>query len=267
MNDRSYIKISRKILEWEWYQDINTKLVFLHMLLKANWRDGKFQGTTVPRGSFVSSINKLSYELSLTEREIRTAITHLKTTGEVTSKSTNKYTVFTVINYGLYQTTDKQTDNQETGGRHSNDILTTTIEEEKEKKEGKKDNIHYQQVADLYNSTCVSLPRIRTLSNDRKKAIRARLRTYSISDFETLFRKAEASEFLKGSSGSDWSADFDWLIKDRNMPKVLEGKYDNEGGKGNGPLGGGTGTDEKGFVAEAIAAGIDTDCTGIFDGY
>ncbi len=128
--------MSRGILEWEWYTDINTTRLFIHMLLKANWRDGNFKGTMVPRGSFVSSIGKLSNETGLTDREIRTAISHLKKTGEVTSKTTNKFTVFTVVKYELYQTNDKQHDSQMTSNRQTNDILTTTIEE---KKEGKKE--------------------------------------------------------------------------------------------------------------------------------
>lgn len=135
--DGNYIKLSRGLLEWEWYTDINTTRLFIHMLLKANWKDGNFKGTTVPRGSFVSSIGKLSGETGLTEREIRTAISHLKKTGEVTSKTTNKFTVFTVVKYDLYQTNDRQNDRQETGNRQPNDILTTTIEEKKEGKKGR----------------------------------------------------------------------------------------------------------------------------------
>lgn len=135
--DGNYIKLSRGLLEWEWYTDINTTRLFIHMLLKANWKDGNFKGTTVPRGSFVSSIGKLSGETWLTEREIRTAISHLKKTGEVTSKTTNKFTVFTVVKYDLYQTNDRQNDRQETGNRQPNDILTTTIEEKKEGKKGR----------------------------------------------------------------------------------------------------------------------------------
>ena len=134
--DSGYIKINRKILEWEWYGNINTKVLFLHMLLKANWKDGKFEGKVIPKGSFVSSIPKLSLETSLTQREIRTAIEHLKSTGELTVKTTNKYSVFTVKNYCQYQDSDTQNDIQmtceTTGKRHSNDILTTTIEEKKE---------------------------------------------------------------------------------------------------------------------------------------
>ena len=151
--DGNYIKLSRGLLEWEWYTDINTTRLFIHMLLKANWKDGNFKGTTVSRGSFVSSIGKLAGETGLTEREIRTAISHLKKTGEVTSKTTNKYTVFTVVKYDLYQTSDKQNDSQETSKRHSNDILTPTIEE---KKEGKKYTPYIPRGA--VRGICCSLP-------------------------------------------------------------------------------------------------------------
>lgn len=131
----NYIKLSRELMEWEWYGNINTCRLFIHMLLKANWKDCRFEGKTIGRGSFISSVGKLSEETALTEREVRTAITHLKLTGELTSKSTNKYTVFTVVNYDLYQSCDKQNDKQETSKRQTNDKLTTTIEERKERKE------------------------------------------------------------------------------------------------------------------------------------
>ncbi len=107
MGDLGRINLHRKILGWEWYSDINTCRLFIHMLLKANWKDGKFRGTTVPRGSFVSSISKLAEETGLTNDEIRTAIKHLIDTGEITKRSTNKYTVFTVVNYNLYQITSQ----------------------------------------------------------------------------------------------------------------------------------------------------------------
>ena len=135
-----YIKLSRKILEWEWWDDINTCRLFIYCLLKANWKDGRSKGMVIPKGSFVSSIPKMSDETSLTIREIRTAISHLKSTGEVTCKSYAKYTVFTVKNYCEYQQSDLQNDRQATGKRHSNDMLTTTIEEYKEGKNNKKED-------------------------------------------------------------------------------------------------------------------------------
>ena len=123
-----YIKLYRSLLEWEWYKNINTKVLFIHMLLKANWKDGRFEGQVIPRGSFVSTLAKLSEETELTIREVRTAISHLEASGELTSKRHSKYSVFTIKNYESFQSTD----NQSTINRHSDDILMTTIEEYKE---------------------------------------------------------------------------------------------------------------------------------------
>jgi predicted phage replisome organizer len=97
-----------------------------------------------------------------------------------------------------------------------------------EKREEKRESINYQQIADMYNDTCVSFPRLTTLSDTRKKAIRARLNTYTIDDFALMFAKAEASSFLKGGNDRNWSATFDWMIKDSNMAKILDGNYDNK---------------------------------------
>ena len=97
------------------------------------------------------------------------------------------------------------------------------IEEEKEL-DNKKESITCQQVVDLYHSTCKSFPSVRSLSDARKKAIKARLKTYTLDDFRQVFENAEASSFLKGLDGG-WKASFDWLIKEANMLKVLEGNY------------------------------------------
>lgn len=95
----------------------------------------------------------------------------------------------------------------------------------------KRDNINYQQIADMYNEVCTSFPRLTKLSDSRKKAIKARLKKYAIDDFRKLFEMAECSSFLKGQNARDWSANFDWLIKDSNMAKVLDGNYaDKKGG-------------------------------------
>lgn len=56
-------------------------------------------------------------------------------------------------------------------------------------------SIDYQQIADMYNNTCVSFPRLTVLSDRRKKAIKARLRQYSVEDFQRLFQMAENSSF------------------------------------------------------------------------
>ena len=92
-----------------------------------------------------------------------------------------------------------------------------------------KKNTDFQSVVALYHEICISFPKVRSLSEARKKAIKARLNTYSLEDFRTAFEKAEASSFLKGSNDRNWTATFDWLIKDANMAKVLDGNYDDKG--------------------------------------
>ena len=155
-----FIKIDRKIMEWEWYKDEHTKNFFFHCILKANWKECKFKGIIIGRGQFVASLPVLSDELYLTVNEIRTAIKHLKSTGEITVKSYPKFSIFTVVNYDLYQC-ESQTESQanhrqitgksqainrqSTGKSQPINSLLTTIEEEKEykkeiKKEGKNIN-------------------------------------------------------------------------------------------------------------------------------
>lgn len=87
------------------------------------------------------------------------------------------------------------------------------------------ESISCQQIVDLFHSICKSYSKVRSLSDARKKAIKARLKTYSLEDFKTVFENAENSSFLKGKNDRNWSANFDWLIADKNMAKVLEGNY------------------------------------------
>lgn len=91
-----------------------------------------------------------------------------------------------------------------------------------------REKIDYNGIINAYNGICKSLPSVRSLSEARKKAIKARMKTYGMEDFKLLFEKAEASSFLKGKNGNNWSANFDWLIKDANMAKVLDGNYDDK---------------------------------------
>lgn len=97
--------------------------------------------------------------------------------------------------------------------------------------EKKCENTPYQKIIDLYNNICVSLPHVTKLSEARKKAIHARYNQYSIGDFKRLFEMAEDSSFLKGGGERNWVANFDWLIRDSNMAKVLDGNYTDRAAK------------------------------------
>ena len=91
----------------------------------------------------------------------------------------------------------------------------------------KRDMTDYNAVIEAYNDTCYSLPSVKTLSDSRKRAIRKLYKNYSMEQINEVFLKAQCSDFLSGKSGK-WNATFDWLIKDSNFIKVLEGNYDNK---------------------------------------
>lgn len=159
--------------------------------------------------------------------------------------------VITIPNWGKHQNLDQMENRKEfmrnymRGYREKQKALTSgkpnckpnskpnvsQAEEDKEEEKEleidieKEEKISCQQIVDLFHSICISYPKIRSLSDARKKAINARLKAYSLEEFETVFKNAEESSFLKGSNDQNWSANFDWLIADKNMAKVLEGNY------------------------------------------
>jgi hypothetical protein len=126
MNNNGFIVLHRSLLDWEWYTDEKVSRLFIHCLLKANHADKKFRGKMIERGSFQTSYQMLSDETGLSVRSIRTSLNKLKTTGELTLKTTSKNTVIVLNNYDLYQSNDKQSDKRATNKRQTNDKQVTT---------------------------------------------------------------------------------------------------------------------------------------------
>jgi DNA-binding transcriptional regulator YhcF (GntR family) len=87
---------------WEWYENTNVFRLFYHCLLHTNLEDKRYCGKEIKAGQFVSSITRISAETGLTESQVRTALKKLKDTGYISTKSTNKYTIYTVIGYQEY---------------------------------------------------------------------------------------------------------------------------------------------------------------------
>lgn len=108
-----YIKLQRNFLKWEWYSNPITRAVFIHCLLKANWKETEFKGMTIPAGSFISSYAEIARETGYSIQNVRTAIANIKSTDDLTDEVTNgksgKTHVFTVVKYAKYQSTNKGT--------------------------------------------------------------------------------------------------------------------------------------------------------------
>lgn len=139
-----HIKLHRSIFEWEWWDDINTFRLFVTILLLANWKEKRWHGKTIRRGSLWTSLPTLSQKSGLTMQQTRTALNKLISTGEITDKATREGRLITVVNYGKYQAgnaeatdklTDDLTDEQQTNNRRA----TVTEEREELLRRGEKE--------------------------------------------------------------------------------------------------------------------------------
>lgn len=155
MRDNGFIKLDRKILNWRWYNDVNTFRVFVHLLLTANYTDGEYMTHQIKRGQVVTGRKKLSDQLKMTEREVRTALTHLKSTNEVTIETHSKFSIITINNYEKYQ----QVTNKTTSKRPASDQQVTNkrpqYKKEKNNKNNKKERM-YKQSDDLIDDENLS---------------------------------------------------------------------------------------------------------------
>lgn len=153
-----YVKLFRSIEKWEWYTDTDTKCLFLHCLIKANHHPRKWHGIIIEAGSFVTSYEHLSTETGISVRSLRTSLNKLKSTGELTSHSTNRFTVINVAKWRDYQSQDdindtpvvNQKETQETSNRQTTDKQPTTNKNDKNYKNEKNKNKDYVEKAILY---------------------------------------------------------------------------------------------------------------------
>lgn len=133
----SWIKIHNKLLDWEWASCPETMALWIHILLRANYEDKRWQGITIPRGSFVTSVDNLASTTGLSAQQVRTSLKRLISTSEITSKSTNRFTIITVCKYDSYQLNEesinkqnnKPNNNQATNEQQTdNKQITTTAD-------------------------------------------------------------------------------------------------------------------------------------------
>ena len=142
-NQTGFIKLYKSLLDWEWYKDSNTKAVFFHLLLMANYKPTEYKNIIVDRGQCIITVKEICDSLNLTAQQTRTALEHLKSTNNITIKTTNKYSVVTVVSYDKWQgkVTNKTTINQQTKTKKSTN-LHIYKENNKRNKEYKEYNTH-----------------------------------------------------------------------------------------------------------------------------
>lgn len=101
--ETEYIKIYRKLIDWEWYTDISVKTTFLHCLLRANWKDSQWHGISIKRGQFITSYKSFADECGLSYDQVRRAFLKLKRTGSLTWSSQGKSLLVSVVEWDEHQ--------------------------------------------------------------------------------------------------------------------------------------------------------------------
>lgn len=99
----TYVKLDRNLRFWRWFKNPKTVVVWIWLLMSANIEDHDFERETIHRGEIATSRKTISAATCLTENEVRTALDHLKSTGEITSRIRPKYQVITIVRYNDYQ--------------------------------------------------------------------------------------------------------------------------------------------------------------------
>lgn len=134
-----FVKLHRKLFEWEWYSDINVRISFIHLLLKANWKGSNYKGQFINRGSVVVGMHETPKEIGISTQQFRTVLKKLKNTQEITIKSTNKFTVVSIVNYEDYQDKEVKVTSTITNEQQTSNKQVTTSKECNNIKEDKKE--------------------------------------------------------------------------------------------------------------------------------
>lgn len=129
--NNGFILLHRKFVKWEWYSNINDRLVFIHCLLSANWEDGWFEGVKIPRGSFATSYKNLAKEVGISVQSLRTSLEHLKSTNNITHETNRQFSIITIKNYNKYQIDNTATNKRLTNEQQTinNNIINNNKEE------------------------------------------------------------------------------------------------------------------------------------------
>jgi DNA replication protein DnaD len=270
-----WISVYRQITSgWLWKdKPFSMGQAWIDLILLANHKDGKTplngQLITIKRGQHMTSEYKLAERWGWDRKKVRSFLGLLEQDEMIIKTIIPKVcTIIEISNYNKYQnrptegttpSVDNTGDSEESGTTNStteglpkdygrttqglhrdlnnNDNNDNNVNNEKKKKNNNlsAEPTIYEQIKEIFNNTCVTLPKIKDITNNRKKALKTRIdEKKDIEYFKEVFTKVNQSDFLSGRDDKWKGCCFDWIIKPANLQKIVEGNYDNKGDKDNG---------------------------------
>lgn len=235
-----YIKLFRKMINWEWFDDVNTCHLFLYCLLRANITNGSWHGIEYERGEFITSLQKLSAATGLTVMQVRTSLKKLKSTQEITCKVTSQNTIISIKNWDEYQVNNTQSNMRVTCEQHASNMRVTTDKNIKNIKNDKNEKNVYMEneqtkksdpfiksnievyFCEEYKKVFNNKPYI--LLNQRNKIMELNA---GIENFkETIPPVLQKLKNLHFEGISNFTPNYIWLLTDDNYIKVLSGTFE-----------------------------------------
>lgn len=238
---QGFISLHRKLLNWEWFTDVNVCHLFIYCLLRANYKPIKWRGFKIDRGEFITSLNHISIDTGLSVQQVRTALDKLKNTDVITKKQQGSNTLISIKNYSQYQESNKQDNNEITiNQQRNNNEITTNNKDNNSNKENKDNNIIFMKTekkSDPYinptkkyfleqakeilgfkpymdNMMCKKLLELSTDIDDFKETI------------PIVLKKIKNKKWQFSDTKKDVTVN--WLLKDSNYTAVLNGAFDYE---------------------------------------
>ena len=224
MYNTTWIKLHRKFIEWEWFHRSEMVHLFIYFLLKANHKPRYFEGHLIKTGSFVTGRNKIHAETGISSQTIRTCINRLKSTNEITIKSTKRFSIVTINNYSIYQskeTESNQVTNQVTNQQLTNNQPTTNhnirikeLKKERIKEIYKEKSDEFWEAFDAFNE----------MRNKIKKPLTDRAITMLMNKLNGIAPKErDQIKLLNESTMNCWQSIF--LPKDQPNYKKFKGDF------------------------------------------
>lgn len=233
----SWIKLDKKILDWEWFTDGNTLKVWIYLLVSAQqFEDTNYKGIELRTGQLITGRKQIMRETGLSEREVRTCLNRLKTTGEITIESTNQYSLITIVKYGIYQTGCTESDQQnvqqiaqqKTSQRPASDQPKTTskILRYKDIKNIHKEEINKEESLACSPEMAEALEAFAEMRKTIKKPLTARAKQMILNKLGKLATDEETQiAILNQSTMNSWQGVFPLsqdAMKQKGMVNILD---------------------------------------------
>lgn len=236
---QGWIKLHRNFLEWNWFESDNHLRLFLVLLLKANHKTTNWRKIKLGPGQLITGRKQLSLWSGLSQQSIRTVLNDFLESNFITIKTTNKFSIITIVDWNKYQNSENanQQTNQQTTNKQptTNQQLTTSKNVKNVKNVKKKNIVNHNAITTLYNNIIsTQVPKAlvcKKLSQSRIDSIDYLTKNHleDAKAWKQYFEQAAQQAFIKNNSGQrSGNITIDTFLKEEIYIKVIEGMYQSD---------------------------------------